>query len=125
MILSKPFILGWNVDTIFDNRSAWGLPAEVKENGKERTQWLPKGIVIPELDAGAPVRIKIRRSEWVQGDKLPKYAEVSGGLQRPSIYGDPQKPVVVMESELDAILTQQFAADLCCCYGPWWCRQKA
>jgi len=111
----KTFSLGWNPDTIFDNRSAWGLPLEVKENGKERVQWLPKGIVIPELNAEVPVRVKIRRSEWFQGDKLPKYAEVSGGLQRPSIYGDLQKPVVVMESELDAILTQQFASDLCCC----------
>ena len=111
----KTFHLGWNPNTIYDDRSAWGLPAELKDNGYERAQWLPKGIVIPEFDEEGPVRIKIRRSEWFQGDKLPKYAEVSGGMQRPSIYGDPTKPVVIMESELDAILTQQFASDLCCC----------
>lgn len=111
----KTFHLGWNAETIYDSRPAWGLPTELKENGRERTQWLPKGIVIPELDGEVPARIKIRRSEWFQGDKLPKYAEVSGGMQRPSIYGNAIKPVVVVESELDAILIQQFASDFCCC----------
>lgn len=109
------FQLGWNPDTLFDKRVCWGLSTEMKDNGKERVQWLPKGIVIPGFEDGIPVRIKIRRSDWVQTDKLPKYVEISGGFQRPAIYGDTQKPVVVMESELDAILTQQFAADLCCC----------
>jgi DNA primase len=109
------FRLGWNPNTIYDNRAAWGLSLELNNRGKERTQWLPKGIVIPEFDVESPVRLKIRRTEWHAEDKLPKYAEVSGGLQRPSIYGNPMKPVVVMESELDAILTQQFASDLCCC----------
>lgn len=40
---------------------------------------------------------------------------MSGGSQQPSIYGDKTKPVTIVESELDAILIQQFASDLCCC----------
>lgn len=109
------FRLGWNLKTIYDNRSSWGMPIQFKEDGRVRKQWLPQGIVIPSLENGILFRIKIRRSEWHLEDKLPKYAEVSGGLQRPSIYGDYRKPFVVLESELDAIVIQQFASDLCCC----------
>ena len=37
-------------------------------------------------------------------------------MKCPSFYGNPlDKPIVIIESELDAILTQQFASDLCCC----------
>lgn len=57
----------------------------------------------------------IRRTDWHANDHLPKYVEASGGLQRPSLYGDKNKPIIVIESELDAILIQQFASDLCCC----------
>ena len=38
-----------------------------------------------------------------------------GGLTCPTIYGDPEKPVVIVEAELDAMLIQRFAADCCCC----------
>jgi len=45
---------------------------------------------------------------------LPKYVEVSGSTQSPSLYGDVSKPVIIVESELDAILIQQEASDLVC-----------
>lgn len=111
----KAYRIGWNARDIYDNRQEWGLPIELKDSGMERTQWLPKGIVIPAFDNGIPVKIKIRRTDWLKSDKLPKYVEVSGGQQRPVLYGDSSKPFVVLESELDAILIQQFASDVCCC----------
>jgi len=111
----EKFSLGWNPETIFDNRATWGLSYQLNERGNEKKQWLPRGMVIPYMQNGIPLRIKIRRSDWNAGDDLPKYVEVSGCIQRPSIYGDLEKPMVVMESELDAILIQQFASDLCCC----------
>jgi DNA primase len=111
----KKFSLGWNPETIFDNRVEWGMPREIKENGQERKQWLPKGIIIPIFEHGIPICIKVRRTDWQSGDQWPKYVEISGSTQRPSIYGDMDKPVIVLESELDAILIQQFASDLCCC----------
>lgn len=107
--------LGWNQDTLYENRELWGLPLEIKMDGNLRRQWLPEGIIIPSFENEQPVRIKVRRSNWHKEDKLPKYVEISGSLQRPSVYGDLNKPIVVMESELDAILVQQEASSLCCC----------
>ncbi len=79
--------------------------------------WIPKGLVIPTYDrsAGELSKLKIRRSDWQAGDKLPKYVEIAGSMQTPSVYGDPKsRPIVVVESEIDAILLQQCAGDLCC-----------
>lgn len=109
------FQLGWSVKETFDSRVSWGLSSELRDDGKERKQWLPKGIIIPSFENGIPARIKVRRAEWHLEDTFPKYVEISGGMRRPSIYGDQAKPIVIVESELDAILIQQFASDLCCC----------
>lgn len=40
--------------------------------------------------------------------------EVSGSSKSPSVYGDRSKPIIIVESELDAILIQQEAANLVC-----------
>ena len=45
---------------------------------------------------------------------MPKYVEISGSTQFPSVYGNPSKPIIIVESELDAILVQQEASDLVC-----------
>jgi DNA primase len=45
---------------------------------------------------------------------LPKYVEISGSKQSPSIYGDRSQPLIIVESELDAILIQQEASKLVC-----------
>ena len=111
----REFQLGWNQEDLFENRDSWGLPLDRKENGKERKQWLPKGIVIPSFSENTPTRIKVRRSEWQPNDKLPKYVEISGSQPQLSLYGNRAKPTILVESELDAILIQQFASDLCCC----------
>lgn len=108
------FSLGWNPVNLFDQRERWGLPQEINENGFPRHQWLPKGVVIPFSFCSEPIKLKIRRSDWTSGDALPKYVEVSGSTQSPSLYGDISKPVIIVESELDAILIQQEAADLVC-----------
>lgn len=102
---------------IFREREDWGLESETKEDGKLKKLWLPLGIVIPSLSInGQPAKIKIRRTAWKEGDKLPKYVEVSGSQQCPSVYGDPDIGVaLVLESELDAVLVQQEAGDLVYC----------
>ncbi len=105
------FRLGWNPDSLWLKRSDWGLESEGKK------LWIPKGLLIPTYDlaTGEPLKLKIRRSDWHEGDKLPKYVEISGSAQRPAVYGCPvSKSIVVVESELDAILLQQCAGDLCC-----------
>jgi DNA primase len=109
------FSLGWNPENLFEQRESWGLPPEIKENGSPRRLWLPKGIVIPSFLNSEPSKVKIRRSDWLKEDPLPKYVEISGSRQSPSVYGDTRKPVIIVESELDAILIQQAAAPLVCC----------
>ena len=112
----KSFSLGWNPQDEFLFLSEWGLPQIIKENGQEKKLWLPKGILIPTVNETAMVKLKIRRCCWKEGDKLPKYVEISGSMKCPSFYGSHlNKPIIIIESELDAILTQQFASDLCCC----------
>jgi hypothetical protein len=76
--------------------------------------WLPRGIVIPAFHGNELAKLKVRRSSWRQGDKLPKYIEVSGSIKSPSLYGQ-EKVILILEAELDAILVQQVASDLCCC----------
>lgn len=111
------FALGYNPQTFFRERTDWGLASELKEDGKLRKLWLPSGLVIPTFgDDGVIKKTKVRRSEWKDGDKFPKYVEVSGSKQIPSIYGDTSLPfALVLESELDALLIQQEAADLVYC----------
>lgn len=107
----EEFQLGWNPTSLWLNRSSWGLDSE------EKKLWLPKGLLIPSYNiaAGEPIKLKVRRSDWTQGDKLPKYVEISGSMQTPAIYGSSEdKPIVVVESELDAMLIQQYTGDLCC-----------
>lgn len=110
------FYLGFNPQTLFRERLNWGLNPELNESGKVRKLWLPNGIVIPTFSAGQPIKVKIRRTEWRNGDKFPKYVEISGSKQVPSIYGDTSLPcALILESEIDALLIQQEAGDLVYC----------
>lgn len=99
------------------DRPNWGLEPEFKEDGTSRKLWLPVGFTIPTLNAaGVPIKVKIRRTAWKEGDKLPKYVEVSGSKSSLSVYGDTNLPVgLILESEFDALLLQQEAADLLYC----------
>ena len=111
------FKLGFNPKDFFRKRTDWGLNEQLKEDGKPRMLWLPAGLVIPTFASdGKVIKVKIRRTAWSEGDKRPKYAGVSGSKECPSIYGNQALPVaLVMESELDALLVQQIAADLVYC----------
>ncbi|MEI8300348.1 MAG: primase-helicase zinc-binding domain-containing protein [Chlamydiota bacterium] len=99
------------------DRQDWGLEPELKEDGTFRKLWLPVGFTIPTFSSdGQVVKIKIRRTSWKEGDKLPKYVEFSGSKSCPSIYGDTQLPVgLVLESEFDGLLIQQEASSLVYC----------
>src|SRR5262249_22007301 len=83
----KSFSLGWNPENKFLSLPDWGLPQAIKENGQEKKLWLPKGILIPTVNEIVVSNLKIRRSCWKEGDKLPKYVEISGSMKCPSFYG--------------------------------------
>lgn len=99
------------------DRKEWGLEEQFKDDGMPRKLWLPVGFTIPTFSVdGCITKVKIRRSNWKEGEALPKYVEVSGSKFCPSVYGDTALPVVlVLESELDGLLVQQFAGDLLYC----------
>lgn len=106
---------GYQSKDFFLDRSCWGLPEEFKTDRTIKKLWLPYGLVIPSFDAGGQiVKLKIRRLEWHATDKLPKYVEVTGSMQVPSLFGHRSHPTAVLvESEIDAMLIQQEAYDLC------------
>lgn len=94
--------LGWNPGEngkdLYRARKAWGLPEQIKENGKPRMLWLPIGLVIPQITAGAVQRIRIRRPE---GE--PRYYVLPGSSSATMILEDTREAFVIVESELDAI----------------------
>jgi hypothetical protein len=77
---------------------------------------LPAGLVIPTLDShGRVIALKVRRRDYQPGDRFPKYQAVPGNCNAPMILAAMLgKSVVVVESELDALLLAQEAHDLAC-----------
>jgi hypothetical protein len=110
------FRLGYNAQNCWEERKRWGLSIVLREDGKLRKQWLPRGLVIPAYADSylKPIKLKIRRSDWYKEDNLPKYAEISGSQKQYAVYGEFSLPIVIVESELDALLIEQEAAQVCC-----------
>ena len=100
----KRFKIGWNHKDRFEIRRAWGLTPG-------RKIWLPKGLVLPGWRDSKVMRIKTRREK--AEDEWGKYIAVSGGETGPMVLdGKPGKAVIVVESEIDALLISQDACDL-------------
>ncbi len=101
--------LGWNPTKIFHRYSDWGL---------EEAKWicLPPGIVIPLLSNNSLQKVKIRKSEWQEGNLYGKYYEVPGSASFLPLLGDPSIEItVIVEAEFDAMLVIQEAGDICNC----------
>lgn len=108
---------GFSLDSInkyklgFNPESTW---EDWQLKKSDRKIWLPKGFVIPSFVEDKLNKIKIRRSDWHLNDTLPKYVEIHGSSAGLSIYGNNfNLPNIVLESELDAMLVQQEASNLC------------
>jgi DNA primase len=111
--------LGWNPGEdghdIFRQRTSWGLPEQIKENGKARMLWIPRGLVIPYIPAAAGGRvirrIRIRRPNNIlqeMREKYPnkepaRYVVIPGSSAATMILDVARKAFVIVESELDAI----------------------
>lgn len=104
--------IGWNPQDRFEAREAWGLEPELNDRGNPRRVWLPAGLVVPSRRKSGLVAVKVRRTAWTPEDRLPKYCALPGSTPGLGLGGDPGKPVVVVESELDAVLIWQEARDL-------------
>ncbi len=99
--------LGYNLRDLFLDRESWGLPPEIKENGKLKKLWLPAGIVIPLIENNQVIRLRFRRLE---GE--PRYYLLPGSNIRPMTWNIDSKVLIIIESELDGLLLNQEAGDL-------------
>lgn len=108
--------LGWNPSALFRERKDWGIPDELNKNGRPKKVWIPAGLVIPGFNsAGNLTRVKIRQPDDqrpTDNDTWKRYVELSGSQREFIYFGENRQAVIVVESELDAILIDQEAGDL-------------
>jgi DNA primase len=103
----QKYRLGWNPTHAWREGSAWGIELGKKEDGKAKKLWLPRGLVIPCFaEGGAVQRLRIR-----QPDGAPRYLVVPGSNREPLITRE-ASAMIIVESELDAILLDTVAGDL-------------
>lgn len=102
--------LGMLPRTYYRSRRSFGLPPESHpETGRPKMVWIPSGIVIPCISNSAIVRVRIRRF----ADGGSRYVVLSGSGSTPMTLGcDAKLPIILVESELDALLLNQEAGDL-------------
>jgi len=84
--------LGWNGIDLNESGSAWGIDKDI---------WVPRGLVIPFCKDGLPIRIRLRRPDPGQG---PRYVLLRASDTRPMTFKSETPAVVIVESELDAIM---------------------
>lgn len=88
--------LGWNDQWKSFPVGAWGLRPESEEDKIH----LPPGLVIPLIEDGQVIRLKIRRPD---PEAKPSYMQVKGGSTRLYLYGRTNK-IMVVETERDALM---------------------
>jgi DNA primase len=106
------FEIGWNPQDKWELRDRWGFALDERESSGGKKVWLPKGLVIPCKYAGQVSGIVIRRKDWQKNSLEPKYVVTSGGTIGLKIFSNSGRPVIVVESALDAILLWQEVRDL-------------
>jgi len=102
----ETFHLGWNPKDLWRDRAHWGLPEVLKENGDPKKLWIPAGLVIPMGKPGELSKIKIRRPDPGEG---PRYYLLPGSSMQAMTFGTEEPVLIVVESELDALLIHQEA----------------
>lgn len=108
------FKLGWQPHNLFIDRSSWGLEPITKQDGKQKSLYIPKGLLIPCDDMqGMLTKLKIRRDGWQPKESFPKYLLVEGSQNKPAVFGCNKDVFVLVEAELDAMLVAQQAGTLC------------
>ena len=97
------FRLGWIERDLYADRATWGLPPELREDGKPKKLFLPAGLLIP-----GPDRLRIRRAK---PGEFGKYFVAPGSGNAPLVIGadhpSESTGAVIVEGELDAMLLCQ------------------
>ncbi len=105
----KEFSLGFIPNDQWEPAPEWGLVKVLKDNGKAKQLWFPRGHVIPLWHGDQILRVRIRRPK-AAGD--PRFFLLRGSDTRAMILGTDKPVSVLVESELDALLLHQEAGDL-------------
>ncbi|WP_051261598.1 hypothetical protein [Desulfovibrio inopinatus] len=110
------FRVGINIGTsskkdLYRTRESWGLPTALREDGKKKKLWLPRGIALPVFDdGGKPLCVRIRRPNTELKKNENKFYFVPGGCDTTWMCGSDDALVwVVVEAELDGMLLAQVA----------------
>lgn len=94
--------LGWNPTDLYRSKNNWGC------SDREKDIFIPHGLVIPVFVNGEFNRVKTRAD-----DRDPKYLPIGGGGISPMVLKSEidTQCVIIVESELDAILLNQESGD--------------
>jgi len=105
------YSIGWNPGRegrdLWRPRESWSLSTELKDNGRKKRLWIPKGLIIPLIKDDEAIRIRVRRPE---GE--PRYYNIPGSDMRTMVLRHGSRAYIVVESELDAFLIDQLAGDV-------------
>ncbi len=105
-----------------EDRTAWGLDPKQDDQGRPVPLVLPPGLVMPRFDGPVLNRILIRsqrddRTEpeaLIEGsDETPLFLPAAGLMDLPGAPAAPNAPCVRVADELQALLVEQEAGDLC------------
>jgi hypothetical protein len=110
----KKYKLGYLAETMFRHPTSWGLTPEVKEDGKVKMHFIPRGLVIPCIIDGKVNRLRIRRKreDFEKNGKVKKYYIVKGSKSNTMLLGENREVYVIVEAELDAMAIMQAAGDV-------------
>lgn len=104
----KKYNIGYLAENVSLSREKVGL---LKDEGN-KSIWIPNGILIPTFEKEKVVRLKVRRSNWEEKDKMPKYVAVTGSREGMNLIGNiDAETIVVLESELDAYVVHWLLKD--------------
>lgn len=111
----KAFRLGFlagedGKNAIYRPREQWGLPEILKDDGKKKKLWIPRGLTIPYFQKDkdgveriARVRIRRPQEDRIKSTDVPYYILPGSSMEAMLIYSE-RKAFVIVESELDAML---------------------
>lgn len=102
-----------NRSAMFRPRSVWGLPEELRGDGRKKMLWIPRGFIIPTFKDGLIHRIRIRRPAVDLKKKSDvKYYVLPGSSMGSLVINQDKNIFVIVEAELDAMMVASLAGSL-------------
>ena len=105
----REFSLGLVPLNRWADAKTWGVDEILKDNGKPKKYWIPRGLTIPLCQEDQVLRVRVRRPK---SDGDPRYYLLRGSNTRAMVLGTVTSVSVLVESEIDALLLHQEAGDL-------------